>query len=80
MDERPGREISKEYREIAQHLVDAQGWRYRTGKRHPKLYPAEPTQSPIPVPTTPSDRRSLKNFVSQVRRAGGIWPPPKGTR
>jgi hypothetical protein len=71
----PGRELPKEYREIAVDLVRNQGWRYRYGKGHPTLYPADKTQVPLIVPTTPSDNRSFKNFVADVRRRGGIWPP-----
>lgn len=73
MGDRPGREIPKEYRAIIERLVDDQGWRYdASGKGHPKLYPADPTQPQISVPTTPGDRRSLNNFRASVRRAGGM--------
>ncbi len=78
MTDRPGREIPKEYREIATELVTNQGWRYVVGKGHPVLYPADTTRSAVRVPTTPSaSPRALKNWVSQIRRAGGIWPAPK---
>lgn len=75
-DQRPGRELPKEYREIVHDLVTSQGWRYqyRPGSRHPKLFPADRTQPPITVPTTPSEQRALRNFIAQVRRAGGLWP------
>jgi hypothetical protein len=73
---KPGNEIPKEYRVIVDELVSNQGWRYdNTGAGHPKLYPADPAMRVIPVPTTPGSQRSLKNFVGQVRRSGGIWPP-----
>jgi hypothetical protein len=72
--ERPGRELPREYREIATDLVVQQGWRYRTGGRHPKLYPADRSQPILTVPTTPSDQRSLRNFIADVRRRGGVWP------
>jgi len=28
----------------------------------------------LTVPTTPSDVRGFKNWVSEVRRRGGVWP------
>lgn len=68
----PGREIPKEYRAIATDLVRNQGWRYDPAKGHPTLYPADRAQRPIPVPTTPGDRRSFANWVSLIRRAGGL--------
>lgn len=82
MSDRPGREIPKEYREIAEELVTNQGWRYdASGKRHPVLYPPDASAPPLRVPTTPSDRRGLKNFEADVRRRGGQWPPGrKGPR
>jgi hypothetical protein len=76
----PAEEIPKEYREIALELVRNQGWRYdNAGDRggHPKLFPADRTQRPIAVPTTPGDNyRGLRNFKSAIRHAGGYWPPP----
>jgi predicted RNA binding protein YcfA (HicA-like mRNA interferase family) len=59
-------------------LVGNQGWRYsRHHGRHPVLYPADRTAAPVTVPTTPGDNRAFKNWVSEVRRKGGIWPPPR---
>lgn len=74
--DKAGREIPREYREIVNYQVEHLGWRYdASGKGHATLYPADKTQRPITVPGTPGDRRSLPNFIAQVRRAGGIWPP-----
>lgn len=75
--DRPGREIPKEYREVVAELIDHQGWRYTRGKRHPTLYPAAVAQPALPVPTTPSDRRGLRNFIADVRARGGAWPPER---
>jgi hypothetical protein len=73
-----GNEIPKEYAEIVRALTTSQGWRYSNkGAGHPKLWPPDPSMLMIPVPTTPSDQRGLRNFISQVRRAGGIWPMEK---
>lgn len=75
---RPGREIPKEYREVATELVTNQGWRYvYRGGSHPMLYPADRSKSPMTIPTTPSEKRSFANFLAQVRRAGGVWPPQR---
>jgi hypothetical protein len=73
-EQTPGRELPKEYREIAVELVRNQGWRYRYGKS-PHAAPGRQDQVPLIVPTTPSEHRSFKNFVTDVRRRGGIWPP-----
>jgi hypothetical protein len=74
--QRPGRELPREFREIVTDLVVNQGWRYqfRPGGRHPKLYPADRTQPMLSVPTTPSDNRALRNFIAAVRQRGGVWP------
>ncbi len=72
---KPGNEILKEYRAIVDELVSNQGWRYdNSGKGYPKLFPPGGARQ-IAVPKTPSDQRGLRNFISQVRRAGGVWPP-----
>lgn len=73
---RAGREVPKDYREIVNYQIDRHGWRYdATGKKHPVVYPADTGKPPLRVPTTPSDRRGLRNFIGEVRRRGGTWPP-----
>ncbi len=60
--DRPGREVPKEYREIATELVDNQGWGYSAGAKrggHPTLYPADSTQRPITISTTPGNDKEL---------------------
>jgi hypothetical protein len=62
---------------VVEDLVDNQGWRYDLGRNrggHPVLYPREKAQPTLSVPTTPGDNRSFANWISQVRRRGGIWP------
>jgi hypothetical protein len=74
----PGNEIPKEYRAPVLYQVQHHGWRYdASGKGHPKLYPVRRGTWPIPVPTTPKGGRSraLANFIGQIRRSGGTWPP-----
>ncbi len=82
VNDTPGREIPKEYRKVAAHLVSVQGWRYDcTRKGHPMLFPPNQSWQGIPVPTTPSSSpRAWKNWLSQIRRAGGVWPPGAETR
>lgn len=75
MSELAGKEIPKDYRDIVNHQIEHLGWRYEKGGRHPKLYPADITKSPITLASTPSDYRAIKNFIAQIRRAGGQWPP-----
>ncbi len=77
----PGRELAQaNFREVAQELVNNQGWRYDVGRKrggHPTLYPVDPAQAPLSVPTTPSDHRAFRNWLSDVRRRGGMWPSAK---
>jgi hypothetical protein len=77
----PGREIPKDFREVATELVRNQGWRYDNGSSrggHPMLFPADRSQRPMAVPTSPSDQRGFRNWISEVRRRGGVWPAQRG--
>lgn len=48
-------------------------WRYDNQRKgHPMTFPADRTQSPVTLSSTPSDRRSLDNFKATCRRRGGI--------
>lgn len=78
-DDRPGSEIRKEYRDVVEYLIDVHGWRYdATGSGYPQLKPPDKTKRQIPVPKTPSrDPRAFHNWVAQIRRAGGVWPPTR---
>jgi hypothetical protein len=76
--DRPGGEVSKDHRKIIEELVDNQGWAYKqpSGGGYPKLFPADRTKHAIRVPKTGHSRgRGLQNFIGEVRRAGGQWPP-----
>lgn len=76
--DRPGKELPKDYRVVALELVDNQGWRYERGRSgHPKLYSPDRTKSPVVLSGTPGDRRDFRNTVAEIRRRGGVWPPPK---
>jgi hypothetical protein len=62
---------------VVNELVDNQGWRYDPGRGrggHPIVYPLDKAQPALAVPTTPGDHRSFANWLSQVRRRGGLWP------
>jgi hypothetical protein len=59
-------------------LESSQGWRYDNGKRrstYPTLFPPDRTVPALRVPRTPSEYRGFDNWVADVRRRGGIWPP-----
>ncbi len=78
MTDRPGKEIPKDYREVIEHLIDNEGWTYRKarGGGYPQLSPADPSRGTIRVPKTPQTRGNrFPNWISQIRRAGGHWPP-----
>jgi hypothetical protein len=77
--DRPGREVPKEYRGVITYLIDSEGWAYKLprGGGYPKLLPADGSQSPIKVPKTPSSQRTLSNWLADIRRKGGHWPPER---
>jgi hypothetical protein len=74
-DKMPGREIPPDYREVATELVRNQGWRYVLGGRHPVLFPPDRTKRSVTIAGSPGDKRGFRNFVAEVRRQGGVWPP-----
>jgi hypothetical protein len=77
--DRPGREIPKAYREVVTYLIDSGGWGYKKprGGGYPKLLPADSAQAPIQVPKTPSSQRRYNNWLAEIRRKGGHWPPER---
>jgi hypothetical protein len=78
--DRPGREVGSEHRQVIEDLIDNQGWTYKraAGRGHPRLYPADRSQSAIKVPKTGHTRgRAFDNWIAQVRRKGGHWPPER---
>lgn len=56
-----------------------QGWETgRTKKGHLRYVPPDPELPIVIGAGTPSDHRSLRNFVAQLRRSGFVWPwPPR---
>jgi hypothetical protein len=77
MTDRPGPEVPKDYKKVIIHLIDNEGWAYRkpSGNGYPKLRPADPAQPPITVPKTPGSQRTYINWLAEIRRKGGHWPP-----
>ena len=54
-----------------------QGFTFGRMKGHPQAYSSDTTKRPVAIPTTPASRkRSLENFIAQMRQAGLKWPPP----
>ena len=78
--DRPGNEIDKDYREVAEDLVDNQGWRYKLpkGRGYPRLLPPDKSKPIIRVPKTGHTRgHRFGNWLGEIRRAGGRWPPSR---
>jgi predicted RNA binding protein YcfA (HicA-like mRNA interferase family) len=58
--------------------AEDQGWEVtRTKKGHLQFIPPDPTRPMVHGSGTPSDWRSLKNLIAQLRRSGLVWPPKR---
>jgi len=65
--------MSKDIDQLLQELR-AQGWRVtRTRNNHYRAYPPGGQGSPVWLPGTPSDHRSLANTIALLRQRGFIW-------
>lgn len=52
-----------------------QGWRVeRTKKNHYMAYPPDKRLGPVDLGSTPSDRRSMLNALSLLKKRGFRWP------
>jgi len=61
---------SKEIKTLIKDLED-QGWRVvlaRSG--HYKAYPPDKSQSMVTMPSTPSDHRSMRNTIRDLKHSG----------
>ncbi|MEJ5869340.1 hypothetical protein WDV85_16540 [Pseudokineococcus sp. 5B2Z-1] len=61
---------SKEMRALIKELED-QGWRVvlaRSG--HYKAFPPDKSQSMVTMPSTPSDHRSMRNTIRDLKHSG----------
>lgn len=58
-------------REIEQIVkkLQGQGWRIVEGK-HYKCFPPDKAMPMVVIPKTPSDHRSIRNAIAQLRRSG----------
>jgi hypothetical protein len=61
--------VDREIRALVRKL-EAQGWRVVDGGKHLKAFPPDRTKPMVTLAKTPSDRRSIKNAMSQLRRSG----------
>jgi hypothetical protein len=78
--DRPGKEIDKDYRDVVAYLIDNEGWAYKLpqGGGYPKLFSADRSKAAIKVPKTGHTRgRRFSNWIGEIRRAGGHWPPAR---
>jgi hypothetical protein len=76
--DRPGQEVSNgDQRKVIRHLIDNEGWAYKkpVGRGYPRLYPPD-SDKWIRVPKTGHTKgHAFENWVAEVRRNGGHWPP-----
>jgi predicted RNA binding protein YcfA (HicA-like mRNA interferase family) len=61
--------MDKDIRKIVKQL-EAQGWRIEQGSRHLKAFPPDKSQGMVVIPGTPSDHRSIRNLIAELRRKG----------
>lgn len=55
----------KDINELVRRLLKC-GWTVRNGKKHPLVI--SPAGGRLPIPSTPSDRRSFYNFSSDIKK------------
>ncbi len=69
-----------EYRDIV-HAATEQGWREKQIKKGWRLIPPDPSKQAVTVHRSPSDVRTLRNLLAEMRRQGLVWPwPPQKRR
>jgi len=61
--------VDKDTKKLVAKLTE-QGWRIDESGRHPKAYPPDIAKPMVTLSSTPSDRRSFKNMVAELRRSG----------
>ncbi len=74
--------MGKDFKSIRKAAKE-QGWKEDvTAKGHPRFFPPDNTKPAVVTAGTPSDQRSIDNFLSAMKRSGLIWPwpPPKKER
>lgn len=71
--------MSLTYTDIEKAAVQQNWCIERTGREHRKLVPPDKEKPIVVTSGTSSDRRAIKNFLSQMKRSGFTWPwPPIG--
>ena len=67
-------------RDIVKAAQD-QGFRVEVNKKgHPTFYSPDKSISPVVASGTPSDVRAIRNVLSELRRAGLIYPVRRGKK
>ena len=75
MRDTEGGTVATSQRKEVERIIEAlerQGWKVRAGGKHWMVYPADKSQSPVAFPRTPSDYRSVKNMIAELRRKGAV--------
>jgi hypothetical protein len=63
---------SKDFKKVIRE-AEAQGWRVEPTKNGHWRFYAPNGRDIVHAAGTPSDYRSLENFLAQMRRAGFVW-------
>jgi predicted RNA binding protein YcfA (HicA-like mRNA interferase family) len=65
--------MSKDFKDVRKE-AERQGWKVeQTRGSHWRFIPPDVTKDIVHASGTPSDRRSLDNFIAQLRRSGFRW-------
>lgn len=67
---------AKEIKKIIKE-AERQGWRVEMRSKHYMAFPPDKSHGPVTLPVSPSDHRAVKNVLSEMRRRGFQWPPPR---
>jgi predicted RNA binding protein YcfA (HicA-like mRNA interferase family) len=69
--------MAKDFKGIRKE-AERQGWRVEVTKGgHWRFVPPDPTKPMVVTSSTPSDHRTLDNFIGRLRKSGFRWPPPR---
>jgi hypothetical protein len=69
--------MGKELRQLLKACED-QGFQVKRTRRGHLMVSDENGRPVTTISGTPSDPRSWLNALAQLKRAGLVWPPPKG--
>jgi hypothetical protein len=69
--------MAKDFKDVRKE-AERQGWRTeQTKSGHWRFIPPDPTKPMVVTSSTPSDHRTLMNFIAELRRKGFVWPPKR---